>query len=119
MITPKLIAKIGGTLILISGIVNLILGIQIDALIYEVYPGGNMGHVGIWAGIAAIIIGIIILFSIIPLYESPHRNSVLRGGVLTIILGHIGGIGGAIYVGTAGVAFCYIAGIWILITTLK
>lgn len=112
---PKSISSIGGALIAISGVVNTVLGGRIGALYYEVYPGGHLGHVGIISGIVAIIIGIAILFIIIPMYEhSNHRHNVI-GGILTILLGHAGGIAGALYVGTVGVVLCYIGGIWLLI----
>lgn len=41
---------VGGLLIAISGAVNIILGAQIGAILYTVYPGGYMGHVGIVDG---------------------------------------------------------------------
>ena len=112
---PKKIAKIGGVLITISGVVNAALGASIGAVLYEPYPGGNMGHVGIIAGLAAIPIGLIIVFLITRFYDRESRAFVLLGGVLTIVVGHVGGIAGAIYVGTLGVALCYIAGIWAIV----
>jgi hypothetical protein len=112
---PKRIAKIGGVLIAISGVVNTVLGAHIGAILYDAYPGGKMGHVGIIAGLAAIVIGLIIVMLVTPLYERTSRRFLVLGGVLTIVLGHIGGIAGAIYVGTVGVALCYVAGIWVIV----
>ena len=39
--THKKLAQVGGTLIIVSGFVNIILGVKIGALLYEPYPGGN------------------------------------------------------------------------------
>jgi len=113
--THKKLAEVGGALIFISGIINALLGVKIGALFYEVYPGGNFGHVGILAGICAILIGLIIILGIVRIYESKNRWYILSGGLLTIVVGHIGGIAGAIYVGTVGVLLCYITGIWLII----
>ncbi len=109
---PKRIAKIGGVLITISGVVNAVLGARIGATVYDAYPGGKMGHVGIIAGITATAIGLIIVFLIVPIYERRNRGFVVFGGVLTIVLGHLGAIAGAIYVGTVGMVLCYAAGVW-------
>ena len=115
---PSKIAKVGGVLISISGVVNAILGMRIGATFYDAYPGGKMGHVGVIAGVAAVVIGLIILFLIIPIYKKKNRLLVLSGGVLTIVFGHIGGIAGAIYVGTAGVVLCYTAGVWVIVAVV-
>jgi hypothetical protein len=113
--TPKRIAKTGGLLIAISGVVNTILGARIGAVLYDAYPGGKMGHVGIIAGVAAVAIGLILVLVIVPIYDRMHRGFVVLGGILTIVLGHLGAIAGAIYVGTLGVLLCYIAGLWAII----
>lgn len=115
MITPRLLTIAGGVLISLSGVLNTYLGYQSDAWWYEVYPGGKMGHVGIYAGIAALVLGIIITFVLPRLHTSDATRSVVIGAVLTIVLGHLGGVTGALYIGTAGVALCYTAGIWTLI----
>jgi len=115
---PRKLAKIGGILILISGITNTALGIRIGVMYYDIYPGSKMGHVGIIAGIIAILIGLVLILFIVPLYHRKSRGIVLLGGILTIVLGHLGAIAGAIYIGTAGVILCYIAGIWTIIITL-
>lgn len=116
--TQKKLAEVGGSLIFVSGIVNTLLGIKIGALLYEVYPGGYFGHVGILAGIGAILIGLILILGIVRIYESKNRWYILLGGLLTIVVGHIGGIAGAIYVGTVGVLLCYITGIWLIIDVM-
>jgi hypothetical protein len=102
-------------LIAVSGIVNIGLGARIGALVYEVYPGGNLGHVGILAGTAALALGLLIGFFVVPLYEHERQRMVRIGGVLTVVLGHLGAVAGALYVGTAGVIACYIAGIWAVV----
>ncbi len=60
--TPKRIATIGAVLISVSGVVNSVLGARIGAIVYDAYPGGRMGHVGIIAGVSAIAIGLVIAF---------------------------------------------------------
>jgi hypothetical protein len=117
--TPKRLTRIGGILISISGVVNIILGIKIGALVYDAYPGGHMGHVGILAGAAAIVIGLLIVFVVRPLYERRHRGVLLLSGILTIVLGHLGGVAGAIYIGTAGVMLCYVSGVWLVVAAVR
>ena len=112
--TPKILVFAGGLLIAVSGIVNAILGAQIGAIFYDVYPGGNMGHVGIIAGVGAILIGLVIVFFVRLLYEQQKRGLIALGGILTVVLGHLGAVWGAIYVGTTGLLLCYIAGFWTL-----
>ena len=116
---PKRLATVGGVLIIISGIVNSLLGIRIGALVYDIYPGGRMGHVGIIAGIIAAAIGLIIVFVIVPIYERKPNSYLLLSGILTIVLGHLGAIAGALYIGTLGVLLCYIAGIWVIVTAVR
>ncbi len=108
---PKKIAAVGGVLISISGVVNAALGERIGALLYGAYPGGRMGHLEIIAGVVAITIGLAIIFTVVPIYERSNRGLVVLGGTLTIVLGHLSGIAGAIYIGTVGVVLCYLAGI--------
>jgi hypothetical protein len=103
-------------LLLVAGLVNAVLGAQMGAWVYEVYPGGKMGHVGILAGVVAVIIGVFIVFAVVPLYEKRNRWLLALGGLLTMVLGHAGAIAGAVYVGTVGVVLCYVAGrLWALI----
>lgn len=113
--TPKRVARLGGVLLLVAGLVNAVLGAHVGAWVYEVYPGGKMGHVGILAGVAAVTIGALLVFAVVPLYEKRNRWLLALGGLLTMVLGHAGAIAGAIYVGTVGVLLCYVAGLWALI----
>jgi hypothetical protein len=112
---PRRIAIIGGTLISISGVVNALLSARIGAWFYEVSPGGRMGHVGIISGIAAVVLGLVIAFLVTRLYQRKRRGLIVLGAVLTMVLGHMGAVAGALFVGTAGVALCYIGGVWLII----
>ena len=78
-----------------------------------------MGHVGILAGMIAMAIGLIIIYVIVPIYKRDTRGHIVLGGILTIILGHLGAIAGAIYVGTVGVLLCYVAGVWLLVAACR
>ena len=89
---PRKIAAAGGIFITLSGILNLILGIQI---------------------------GVLIIFTLPLLYKKQDRRLQILGGLLTVILGHAGAVFGALYVGTVGVILCYVEGIWLLIIYLK
>ncbi len=65
---PKRIATIGGILLSISGVVDAGLGARIRELFYDACSGGKMGHVGVIAGLVAIVIGLIIVYVVVPLY---------------------------------------------------
>jgi len=119
MTLGRKIAAAGGIFILLSGLLNIVLGAQIGALHYYPYLGGKMGHVGITAGIAAVLIGLGILFYLPRLYISDSRKLRILGSVLTMVLGHLGAIFGALYLGTLGVFLCYLAGIWLLINFIQ
>lgn len=112
---PRKFAAAGGVFITLSGILNLVLGIQIGALHYYPYPGGKLGHVGITAGVAAIGIGLAIFFLLPRLYDHADKRLRILGSALTIVLGHAGAVFGALYVGTIGVTLCYLGGIWLMI----
>lgn len=114
----KKMANIGGYLIIASGVVNAALGMRIHVLYYEPYPGGNMGHVGVFAGIAAIILGLTIVLFVVPLYNSKKRAYIALAGLLTVMLGHSGAVAGAIYVGTVGLLLCYVSGFWTIVLAL-
>jgi hypothetical protein len=116
---PKKIATMGAALIVVSGVVNTILGAKIGAVLYEIYPGGKMGHVGVIAGVAALVIGFVIVFIAVPLYRHGNRRLVVAGGTLTVILGHVGAVAGALYIGTLGALLCYIAGLWVIVAAWK
>ena len=116
---PFKVAATGGIFIILSGLLNFILGVQIDAIYYYPYPGGRMGHVGIIAGLIAILIGALILFFIPRLYSRKEKKLRILGAALTIMLGHLGSIFGALYLGTVGVILCYLAGIWLLVIGIR
>ena len=78
-----------------------------------------MGHVGITAGVAAVGIGLAIIFLLPRLYDQADKRLQILGSILTIVLGHAGAVFGALYVGTIGVALCYLGGIWLMIIYLK
>ncbi|MGB7055870.1 MAG: hypothetical protein WBE28_11170 [bacterium] len=111
---PRKLAFVGGLLIAISGVVNAILGAQIGAILYDVYPGGNVGHVGIISGIGALLIGLVILIAVLPLYIQQKRTLIALGGILTVVLGHMGAVWGAIYVGTLALLLYYVSGFWLI-----
>lgn len=115
----KRIAQLGGLLIFISGVVNLLLAIQVGAIIYEIYPGGRMGHVGIVSGIVAMAMGVLIVHVAAPrlgLAEASAQESDRKrwrsGAFLVFALGLLGAITGALYVGTAGMVLCCVAAGW-------
>jgi hypothetical protein len=116
---PSRLATVGGILITVSGVMNAALGVRIGALWYDIYPGGRMGHVGIIAGACATAIGFIILLVVIPIYERRDRGLIVLGSILTIVLGHLGAISGALYIGTVGMILCYVAGIWLLVIAAR
>ena len=111
---PRVLATIGGVLILTSGVLSLILGLATGALWYEPDPNGIFGHIGLLAGLSAVAIGAIILWLARTQYH--HKKRRIFAGILTMVLGHVGAIAGALLIGTAGMALCYIAGVWLIIT---
>jgi hypothetical protein len=110
---PRVLATVGGALILVSGVLSLILGLSTGSLRYEPDPNGIFGHIGVLAGLAAMAIGAMIMWLAGTQY--PHRRRRIIAGILTMLLGHLGAITGALLVGTAGMVLCYIAGVWIII----
>lgn len=116
---PRRLTVFGAALITISGVVNTVLGVRIGAVLYDPYPGGKMGHVGIIAGIVAVAIGFVIWFGVVRLYDDRRRGRLALAGLLTVILGHAGAVAGAIYVGTLGLALCYTAGAWALVLAAR
>lgn len=108
---PKRAAAAGGIFIVLSA--------QIGALYYAPYPGGRMGHVGIIAGLVAVLIGALILFFIPRLYNRENKKQRILGAALTILLGHMGSVFGALYIGTVGLVLCYLAGIWLLVIFIR
>ena len=105
------LALVGGILIIGSGLVSIWVGGRAGFLTYEPDPGGLFGHVGILAGVAAIFIGSALVW--IALHEPSRPLGKLAVGLLTVVLGHLGAITGALLVGTAGMILSYVAGIWL------
>lgn len=113
----KKLATFGGILIVASGLVSIWIGAKAGYMDYQPDPHGVFGHVGVWAGVAALAIGSILIW--IAGYEPAHPLAKAAVGVVTVVLGHLGAIAGALLVGTAGMLLCYIAGIWLLIRGLR
>ena len=111
------LALAGGILIAVSGLASIWIGGRAGYILYEPDPGSVFGHVGILAGIAAIVIGSGLLW--IALHEPADPRGKLALGLLTVVLGHIGAIAGAMLIGTAGVLLCYVAGIWLMVRGIK
>jgi hypothetical protein len=84
---------------------------------YELDPGGLFGHVGVLAGALAIVIGCALVW--IALHEPTGPRGKVMAGLLTVVLGHLGAIAGALLVGTAGVLLCYISGIWLVVSGVR
>ncbi|MFH1313464.1 MAG: hypothetical protein ABIJ00_09625 [Candidatus Eisenbacteria bacterium] len=114
---PGLLTTIGGALIVASGIVSLAVALTFGAVLYEVDPNGLFGHVGIVAGIAAMAIGTFLFW--FGRLERTTPGHLVLAGLATIVLGHLGAITGALFVGTAGVLCCYVGGIWFLVLAVK
>jgi hypothetical protein len=110
---PRMLATIGGALILASGLVSLGLGLGMGSLWYEPDPNGIFGHIGILAGLSAMAIGAVIVW--MARIQYPHKKRRIMAAVLTMVLGHLGAVAGALLVGTAGMVLCYIAGVWLII----
>jgi hypothetical protein len=119
----KRIAQLGGILIFISGVVNLLLGIQVGAIVYEIYPGGRLGHVGIVSGMVAMAMGVLLVHvaaprlgrvqdADAPLDSGSEEKRRQRGALLVFSFGLMGAITGALYVGTVGMALCCVASGW-------
>jgi hypothetical protein len=116
---PSRFAAIGSLLIVLSGILNFVLGLSIDAWYYEPYINSDMGHVGVLAGILAVLSGLAIYYLVLPLYRINVFKYAVGSGIITIVLGHLGAIAGALYVGTAGLVCLYTAGIWMVIIGIR
>jgi hypothetical protein len=110
------LALAGGILIIASGVVSIWVGGRAGYMLYEPDPGGLFGHVGILAGITAILIGSVLVW--IALHEPAGPIGKVTVGLLTVVLGHLGGIAGALLIGTAGLILCYVTGIWLVVRGL-
>jgi hypothetical protein len=111
------LALCGGILILASGVVSVWIGGRAGYMLYEPDPGGVFGHVGVWAGVAAIAIGTALVW--ISRHEPAGPAAKVTVGLVTVVLGHAGAIAGALLVGTAGVVLCYVSGIWLVVRGVR
>jgi hypothetical protein len=116
---PSRFAAIGSVLIIFSGILNFALGLSVGAWYYEPYVNENMGHVGVVAGIIAVVLGMLIYYLVIPLYRMKSTSYLIASGLMTVVLGHLGAVAGALFVGTAGLVCLYTAGIWMVIIGIR
>jgi hypothetical protein len=110
---PGGLTSIGGILLAISGVVSLVIALTFGAVLYEVDPNGLFGHVGIVAGLAAMVIGGFLFW--FGRLEHSTTGRLFLAGLVSIVVGHLGAIAGALLVGTAGLVLCYAAGIWFII----
>lgn len=110
---PRTLTTVGGGLILASGVLSLALGLRTGLFWYEPDPNGVFGHIGILTGLAAAGIGAFLVW--LARTQYPHRRRRIAAGVLTMVLGHLGAVAGALLVGTAGMALCYVGGVWLII----
>jgi len=113
----KNLAFIGGILIAASGLVSIWIGLREGFMRYEPDPGGLFGHVGVLAGALAIVIGCILVW--IALHEPRGPLMMVVAGLLTMVLGHLGAIAGALLVGTAGMLLCYVTGVWLVVRGVR
>ena len=111
------VALLGGALIAASGLLSIWVGGRAGYLLYEPDPGGVFGHVGVLAGAAAIVVGSALIW--LAHREATSPIAKLRVGILTIVLGHLGAVAGALLVGTAGLLLSYLAGIWLTVQGVR
>jgi hypothetical protein len=103
----------GGGLIAASGLLSLALGLSTGSMWYQPDPSGIFGHIGIVAGLAAMALGAAIVWLAHTQYS--HKRHRIVAAIATMALGHLGAIAGALLVGTAGMALCYAAGVWLIV----
>jgi hypothetical protein len=111
------IALAGGILITTSGLVSTWIGARAGYLVYEPDPSGVFGHVGILAGIAAVTIGSVLVW--VARREPAGPAAGVAVGLVTVVIGHLGAIAGALLVGTSGMVLCYVAGVWALVKGIR
>jgi hypothetical protein len=111
------LAFLGGILIVASGPVSIWVGGRAGYMHSQPDPGGVFGHVGVWTGIAAIVIGSALIW--IARHEPVGPVAKVAVGLLTVVLGHLGAIAGALLVGTAGMVLSYVAGIWLTVRGVR
>ena len=110
---PGGLTSIGGILLAISGIVSLAIGLNFGLVYYGVDPNRLFGHVGIVAGLIAMLIGgFLFWFGRLDNFSTAR---LFLAGVVSIVVGHLGAIAGALLIGTAGLLCCYVAGVWFLV----
>lgn len=117
MLTRKKLAIAGGVLIVASGFVSIWIGGLAGYMLYEPDTNELFGHVGLLAGVAAILIGWALIW--MALHEPTGSLGKVMVGLLTVFLGQLGAIAGALLIGTAGVLLCYVAGIWLLVMGVR
>ena len=110
---PSRLMRIGGVLIFVSGIVSLVIALTFGAVLYEVDPNGLFGHVGIIAGLLAMAIGAFLFWFSRREHITPWRQ--VFAGIISIVIGHMGAVAGALLIGTAGLLCCYVAGVWFIV----
>lgn len=111
------LAFLGGILIVASGLVSIWIAVNAGLMFYEPDPGGVFGHVGVWAGIVAIVIGSVLVW--IALHEPAGPMGKIAAGLLTVVFGQLGAMAGALLVGTAGALLSYVTGIWLIVKGVK
>jgi hypothetical protein len=116
-LSRKKLALVGGLLIVASGLVSIWIGARAGFMKYQPDPGGLFGHVGVLAGVVAMAIGGILTW--IALHEPAGPGGKVVVGLLTVVLGHLGAIAGALLVGTAGMLLCYVSGIWLVVKGVR
>jgi hypothetical protein len=114
---PGGLTSIGGLLQVISGIVSLAIGLNFGLVYYEVDPNGLFGHVGIVPGLIAMLIGGFLFW--FGRLENSSTPRLFLAGLVSIVIGHLGAIAGALLIGTAGLLCCYVAGVWFLVLGIK
>ena len=105
---PGRLTSIGGILIAASGVVSFFVALGIGAVFYEVDPHGIFGHVGIVAGVIAVAIGAFLFW--FGRLEQATTGRLFIAGLVSIVVGHLGAIAGALLIGTAGL-LCYYAAV--------
>jgi len=111
-ISRRQLAVAGGVFIVLSGVVSAWVGGREGYLGYQPDPAGIFGHVGVWAGLAAVLIGGTLVW--IATHEPASPPAKVLFGLLTVVLGHLGAIAGALLVGTAGLLLSYVSGFWLI-----
>ena len=115
MTRMRKLALTGSILIVLSGLLSIVLGSVYGLWHYEPDPNELFGHIGIYPGIKAVIIGAILIT--LALFDGKSRRHRILAGLGFVVLGHLGAVYGAMLVGTAGVLCLYIAGFGMIIRT--